>query len=352
MKILHIIDHLGLGGAQRLLKEFFESYEGQHDLYLCSLRTKQKEFNINCDNIWINQSNSKYSFSALIKLKKLIRNESFDILHCHLFKSKVFGWILKKIYFPNIKLIFHEHGQILRKGILYKSFLKLASKEVDLVIAVSKTTKKSLLHKTNLNDDKVKVLYNFVNSSRFKKDKGEQAKNKDGKFIIGFVGRLSKVKNCKTFIKSLKHLDFHFEALIAGVGSEEKELKELTNDLKLEDRVRFLGFVKKIEEIYSKLDLLVIPSLLEPFGLVALEAQTLGIPIVCSKIPTFKEIYKNKENCLFFNTKDHKDLAKKINYLKSNESLIKKLKKNSIDNAKKYKLQNYVKKMNKIYEKI
>src|SRR3989344_3696257 len=113
MKILHLIDSLGLGGAQTVVKGIFENQRKNKDIFLYVLRKREINIDVDHPNVKIFNSNKKYSLASIQELRNLIEKEQISIIHCHLFRSQVFGWILKRFYFPNIKLIFHEHGQIL-----------------------------------------------------------------------------------------------------------------------------------------------------------------------------------------------------------------------------------------------
>gem|GEM_PF-5934199 len=73
-----------------------------------ALRKRNINIEINHKNIFYNDSKNKFSF-PILKLKKFIEKNNIDVLHCHLAKSQIMGYMLKKLFFPNIKLILHEH---------------------------------------------------------------------------------------------------------------------------------------------------------------------------------------------------------------------------------------------------
>src|SRR3989338_4867280 len=162
MKILHIIDSLGLGGAQTVVKGIFEKQPKNKDIFLYALRKREITTKIKNKNVKIFNSTSKYSLEPIKELRKLIEKEKIDILHCHLFRAQVLGWILKRFYFPKIKLIMHEHGQIFQNDIHYNFLMSKMQKEVNLFIAVSKATKQKLIEKAKIDPKKITVLYNFV----------------------------------------------------------------------------------------------------------------------------------------------------------------------------------------------
>jgi len=362
MKILHIIDSLGLGGAQTIVKEIFETQKLNKDIFLFVLRKREINIQIDHPNVRIFNSEAKYSFKPLKELKKLIKKEKIEVLHCHLFRSQVTGYLLKKRYFPDIKIIFHEHGKIFTNNLIYNTFLKLSKPKISFYIAISKATKNELIKKADVDPKKILCLYNFIDTGRFNRKniklkfnirrEREKLRIKNDEFVIGFVGRLSEVKGCEYLIKSLPYLCFPYKVLIAGDGPEREKLKRLARRLNVQDKIIFLGYRKDIIFIYSLLNLLVMPSLSESFGLSVVEAQSMKTPVIVSNVPALNEIIQDKENGLLFEAKNGKDLAKKIDKVYKNRKLREKLVINSLRSVKKYSLKEYLKKMNKIYAEL
>ncbi len=358
MKILHIIDHIALGGAQSVVKGFFDYQKDNKDIYLFSLRKENANIGIDHENVFVYKSSQKYSLIPLKEIREIIKEEKIDVLHCHLFRSQVFGWILKKFYFPDIKLIIHEHGKIFQKNWYYKLFMRVARKKVNLFIAVSYTTKKELMNKANIPEEKIKVLYNFVDLEKFnrknitwniEKEKEKLGIKKD-EFVIGFVGRLVKVKGCEYLIRALPYLKFKYKVVIAGDGPLKKKLENLAEELGVTENVIFLGYTENIVKTYSLMDCSVVSSLLESFGLAAIEAQAIEIPVIVSDIPALNETI-NSENGLFFKIEDFEDLAAQINKLRDGK-LRKQLVKNGLENVQRFGLDNYIEELNKIYKEI
>lgn len=358
IKILHIIDSLGLGGAQIIIKGIFEYQQSNNNIFLVTLREKKITIKIDHKNINIYHSCKKYSLAPLFFLKDFIKKEKIEVLHCHLVRSQIFGYILKKIYFPNIKLIFHEHGRIFTNNLIYNVFLKLAKSKVDLFLAVSRVTRDQLSKKINIENNKIKVLYNFINLDKFNKkniscDIEKERKNlgiEENDLIIGYVGRLAKIKGVRYLIKALAYLKFPYKVLIIGDGSEKAYLEYLSRKNKVDNNVLFLGYRNDIVSIYSLLDVLVVPSLSESFGLSVVEAQASGVPVIASNILALNEIIKDRENGLLFEVKDKKDLAEKIKLFYFNKETRSGIINNGLENVKKYGLDRYIKKLNNCYE--
>ncbi|MFW6130571.1 MAG: glycosyltransferase family 4 protein, partial [Atribacterota bacterium] len=352
--VLHLIDRISLGGAQRIVISLLNNNKKQSlDIKLQTLKkTNKKQFVKKIEN------NNKFSLLKILKLIKTINSPRYDLIHCHLSKSIIFCLLFAN---KNKKIIVHEHGKILRKGLLYEFCLKIFKHKVDLFLAVSRTVKQKLISKAKIPENKIKVLYNPINLKEFSPDNKSKAEIKSEKekldikdieFVIGFVGRLSKVKGCKYLIKSLQYLDFKYKLLILGDGPERKNLEKLSENLEIRNNVEFLGYKESVKKYYSLSDLVVIPSLSESFGLVALEAQAMGVPVICSEIPAFKEILSNKKNALFFESQNEKDLTDKIKKIYSEEKLSKKLIRNGLENVKNYDLETYINNLTEVYKKI
>src|SRR5580658_7437544 len=105
MRVLHVIDTLWLGGVQTLERDYFEMQKDNHDIFLYVLRKSEPQLNINHTNVLIQDSFSRYSFSPVFRLRKLIKEHRIEILHCHLLRSHLFGYISKIVFFPAVKLI-------------------------------------------------------------------------------------------------------------------------------------------------------------------------------------------------------------------------------------------------------
>ncbi|HPY88980.1 MAG TPA: glycosyltransferase family 4 protein [Spirochaetota bacterium] len=360
MKILHIIDSMGLGGAQTVLKGIFESQKTNSEIFLFSLRNREINIEIDHSNVVINKFSKKYSIAPIKQLKTLIRKENIEIIHCHLFKSQIFGYFLKLFYFPNIKLIFHEHGEIFQNHIIYNAFMKISRNRVDLYLAVSKATKKHLIDKIKIHENKIHILYNFVDLNKFnsKNVSGnilnirDKLRIEENEFVVGFVGRLSKIKGCKYLINSLPYLKFNYKCLIAGTGKELNKLKTLSKKLKVENKIIFLGYKDNIYEYYPLMNVLIIPSSSEASPMAFYEAQSLGIPVIGSDVTALNEFIIDGKNGFLFKYGDFKKIAEILNYLYDKKDIKFDIGQFSKENIQKYSLENYIKNLYQIYDNI
>lgn len=357
MKVLHLIDNMDLGGAQFLAKGIFEKYQNPN-FHLFVLRKTDTIIPINHKNVSFSKSSGKFSIKSIFEIKKYIIENKIDILHCYLLKSQIFAFILKRLFFPNITLIFHELGEIfINKSLIFEKFLKISKNKVDFHFAASKATKEELVKRGDIKPEKIKVLYNYILFENFTKEKIKINVQKEklkysiekNEIVLGYAGRLSEEKGCEYLVKAIPKVKRKVKLLIAGKGAEEKKLKQIVKDSNINDKVFFLGFVSDIMSFYPLIDILVIPSEHESFGLIAIEVQALGIPVIATNIPGLNEVVINNETGLLFERKNAKDLAEKLNKLIENKELKEKLIKGGYENVKKYNIDDYYKQMLNIY---
>ncbi|MDM8528412.1 glycosyltransferase family 4 protein [Anaerolineales bacterium HSG24] len=117
--------------------------------------------------------------------------------------------------------------------------------------------------------------------------------------LIYTIARLVHEKGIHVLIEAMSHIFPHHpqtQLLIAGKGPNIDQLKQLTHDLGIADHVTFLGFVSDADrdQFFKIADLTVVPSLYEPFGIVALEAMALGCPVVVSDTGGLSEVVEHQ----------------------------------------------------------
>lgn len=321
--VLHIIDKYSFGGVESVIFNLIENFSSKKfNLYFYFLRDLGNRKKISGENITIGNY-SKFNPFALSKLAQFIKSNKIKIIHTHHRKGFYLAFILS--LFIKFKWVHHEHGDILINNYFYKLIVKLSKKKIDLFIAVSKGVYEKLLA-SKVSSKKINLLYNSVDLSRFNKknnrfnfkSRREMIGLKKEDFVIGFVGRLNKVKGCIYLIKSLTYLDFEYKLIICGDGPEKKRLEALVKKLNLKNNVIFLGYISNPEKIYPLLDVLVIPSLSESFGLSALEGASMGVKIIGTDIPGLREVLSWSKDILF-KAKNPKDIADKLLLAKSNK---------------------------------
>ncbi len=356
MRILHIIDTLWLGGAQIILKSVFEKKTDDDDIFLFSLRKTNPQIKISHKNVKCFNSKYKLSIVRIFSLKKFIKTNNIDVLHCHLSHSQTMGYLMKKLFFSNIKLFFHEHADIYNKGKILPFLTKKYSKKVDVFITCSKASKQKLHEKTKIAHNKIIVLNNFVDIQKFNNDYKDIKIKQESKikgFIVGFAGRIVERKGWKELIEAAiilkNNTDIKF--LIVGVGPDQNKMIKKIEQHNLNNTVFYKGYMSDMKWFYSMIDCFTLPSYWEGLAMVQLESMALGIPLICSDAPGVNEVPEDKIDSLFVKTKSGKDLANKISVLKNNLELCKSISEKAKNKAVFYSIEKYLINLYNIYKK-
>jgi glycosyltransferase involved in cell wall biosynthesis len=156
-------------------------------------------------------------------------------------------------------------------------------------------------------------------------------------------------------ISSIKNNIENIQCNIVGIGPESKKLKGMVQKLDLDGNVNFLGFIKRHDDvikIIKKSHVFCLPSIVEGFGIVVIEAMACSTPYVCSNIPPLKEVTNNGMGGLLFERENPHDLAKKILVLLKDNDLYNKCIHEGLKLAQRYDWINIAKETEMFYNKM
>jgi len=296
----------------------------------------------------------KFSYCLFKHLVK----EKFDIIDCSAFPY--FPAFSCKLYsiIKNTPLIITWHEVWMDywyeyfgwKGVFGIVIEKIVSKITKNIISVSNRTRDNLI-KLGINKEHISTVYNWVDIKEIQKIK----KSKEKSEII-YAGRLMKHKNIDVLIKSIYLAKKEFpdlNAVIIGKGPEKAKLKALTKSLGLEKNIRFMDFMLK-EEVYGFMKsskLFVLPSVLEGFGIIVIEANACGLPVITVKHErnASADLIRDYDNG-FVCKLSEVHIAEKMIMLLKNKKLRKYMSKNSVKHVKGYDIKNAVANLESIYK--
>jgi glycosyltransferase involved in cell wall biosynthesis len=323
MKILQVINSFEGGGAEKLMLDLHEGFLGKGiDSHAVSLESSNGRLP-NCYSLGLN---SCYQISALFRLFVFLNQpqwRSLDIIHVHLFPSQFFVPLLIKILRINAVMVTTEHSTLNRRinsfvgkildPILYGSYEK--------TICNSQGTLKMMMDWQPQIVNKLLLIYNGINTNKYWNSIEDNSGNKC--LIIISVGRLAPPKNYASAIMAMSKLStLNFEYWIVGAGVLESELKSLVKRLKIEQKIKFLGFRDDIPELLTQADIFLQTSLWEGFGLAVVEAMSAGLPVVVSDVPGVQEVVGDNTNCGFLvNPTSENEITQKIKTLIDNPPL-------------------------------
>jgi glycosyltransferase involved in cell wall biosynthesis len=240
------------------------------------------------------------------------KNEKLDAIHSHDWITFPAALRVKKLL--NIPFIAHVHateydrtGDNPNQEIFNRE--KQALKQADKVIAVSHLTKNILVTKYGICADKIEVLHNALRteSQELRPFPNKIFKKKDD-FKVLFLGRLTLQKGPDYFLAVAEKIVKKYpkaKFIFAGSGDmKDRIIKKIANK-NLHKNVFCAGFVDAIgkRELFANTDLMIVPSVSEPFGLIVLEAVEYAVPVILSYTAGAKEIVQNTLGVDFWDTK-------------------------------------------------
>lgn len=260
---------------------------------------------------------------------------TFDLIHSHDWLAAYAGKALKHGLLRPLVATIHatEFG---RNHGLHNDLQRQISNlewwltyEAWKVICCSQYMKGEIQYIFQVPTDKIRMIPNAVKASDFAiRDAFDRLIFRrryaaDNERIIYYVGRLVHEKGVDTLIEAVPRVLARFpqaKFVIAGKGPAEFALRERAHRLGVSQRIYFAGFVDDLtrNRLYACSDVAVVPSLYEPFGIVALEAMAAGVPVVVSDTGGLSEVVRHAENGLRAYPGNPESLADNIlAYLKS-----------------------------------
>jgi glycosyltransferase involved in cell wall biosynthesis len=261
-----------------------------------------------------------YSWVLLVVARRLFKKEFIpEIIHAHVYTAGLPALILGRLY--GIPIVLSEHWSkfLLRKLNIFENiFAKSVMNRVDMILPVSNSLKVSLRGQGI--KGKFQVVPNVVDTSLFRPGPKNQSKNHEKKIL--FVGSLNPIKGLPHLFHALSKLrqrrnDWHLD--IVGEGPARKEYERLVAELELTGKIIFQSLRPKHEvaEFMRKADFLVLPSLVETFGVVAAEALATGTPVLSTRCGGPEE-FLTDEVGLLIPPGNEDALYKGLNYMLDN----------------------------------
>lgn len=321
MKIRHIITTIDIGGAEKqLLVLCRKQIEAGYSVEVFPLKgnlTLMSEFQ--AAKVKIDTSLHGKKFIRQVLINRKLKKENIDLIHAHLPQAELLMSFSGKF---NCKFIVTRHFAGNFAPRIYKQISTglslIATLRANCVIAISKSVEEFIRNNNEVTKKKfIEVIY--YGYDRIDKQKIENIKTINAnKIRLGTIARLSPEKNIEILLHALAKLNKlsdKFELSIAGEGRLEKTLKNYAQKLGIEKNVTFLGKVYNPYNFISTVDIFVIPSKFEGFGMVLLEAMDMEKRIVVAKNSALMEIVGDSNAAKYFETMNSEDLADTISQI-------------------------------------
>ena len=349
-----------VGGIARVVKELSEKLqlEGQDVTVVTYKEGDTPYFEVEetgvkvyrVDNYMIRPNNfidwiMQLNFNLITEVNKLIQSgETFDVIHAHDWLTAYAAKTLKESY--NIPLVSTIHAtESGRNGGIQTEMQRyindtewMLTYESSEVIVNSNFMKNDIQRIFGLPFEKIKVIPNGIDLKKFdgiKKDYEFRRRfAADNEKIILSLGRLVFEKGIQHLIYAMPKILSNYndaKLVIVGKGGMIDELKQITVNLGIQDKVYFTGYMagNDVQKMYKVSDVAVFPSTYEPFGIVALEAMLGGTPTVVSDIGGLNEIVKHGETGLKSYAGNANSIADSVTQLLYDYDLSEKITKNA-----------------------
>lgn len=334
MKILQISSAQSLGGGERHLADLSNGFALRgHDVYV-ALRANSPLIseleNVPEENITTLPLRNSLDVQSARKLASFVSKNHIQIVHAHMARDYPLAAYAARNN-PGCRLIVTRHV-LFPLSRLHRITLSRAAH----IIAVSQAVASQLQAGAVAPLEKIKVVLNGVDTARFQDARQKFRRPqflKDWKLpedalLIGTVGELTPLKGQEEFLRAAsevlqQHPDAHF--VIAGLdhsrGNKHRaRIEELIVELNLSERVRLIGWLDDLAQLYCGLDVFVSASHTESFGLALAEAMATSTAVVATETEGAREIIKSGETGLLVPIGDVDKLADAISRLLKDEA--------------------------------
>jgi glycosyltransferase EpsD len=310
---------------------------------------------------------STTNYNAYKRLKAIIEDGNFALIHCHTPVASVLTRLASKTSRKNgTKLLYSAHGFHFFKGapwlnwLLYYPIELYLSKMTDAIVCVNYEDFNRIKRKGSKTCDYYLVAGNGVNKNKFfkveqfEKESIRHKNNIDlNAFVIVYSAEFSKRKNHHFIIKAIrdniKRLDNNIKFLFAGKGETEVQLKDMVKRYKLEDKIQFLGFRSDIDQVYKMADIGISSSKQEGQANNVIEEMMCGLPVIATMIRGHNEAINDEQNGFLITQGNASQFIDLILLLKNNKELYQQFSQRAIAKANDFDLNKVLENTTDVY---
>lgn len=348
-RVLHVIDHTSMGGAQTVLEQIIHALGDSISFAVAVIGTtgpfSERYAALGVPVFDLGRYISRWSLQPVADLVQLIRCNKYDLVHAHLFKSAILAAGVGAA--TNCRTILHDHSNVYSPTLtyyisnrimrwMYLTAYRYALGECGRVIVLTAIMQQLYVQRRSVDPNKIVVIPNAVDieaidravtTGRARSIRAELGLSADTRLIM-MVGRLEKVKDWPTFLQvadQIRHTSRHPCAfLVVGSGSEESQLCRQAATLAL-DQFFFLGQRDDVYRLLGQADVFLLTSRQESFGLVLLESMAAGCPVVSTRTDGANAILTDRFNGLLANVGDVQGLVDAVNFVLNSNLLRQKM---------------------------
>lgn len=355
-----VATELGIALANKGHKVHFMSYSQPFRLNLFNENLFYHEFNVNDYPLFEYQP---YESVLASKIVDVAMYEQLDVLHVHyaiphasvaytaqqILKSK-------KIHLPYVTTLHGTDITLVGRDPAFEPVIRFSLNHSNAITSVSENLKKETLDTFKI-DNKITVIPNFINIKEYESARDYCIKRKyapKGEFIVVHISNFRKVKRIEDVVIAFQKIREKVPAklIFAGDGPEKSNIELLIRQLNLQHDVVHLGKVADPKEILSVADLFILPSETESFGLAALEAMAMKVPVISTNTGGLPEVNLQGKTGFLSAIGDTDDMAANALKLLESPELLEVFRKNAFEQAKKFDVEKILPKYEAVYRQL
>jgi len=337
-KVFYLIDHFKdpfagtEGQIYALIKGLIDrEIETEMAIFKQSEYITKKEFPCPVKTLNIEKMLSLNAIITLIKLAIYLKRKNYGLVHIYFNDASVIAPIILRCF--GIKVIISRRDMGFWYTPLVSMILRVNSKFINACICNSHAVKNKTMEVEGIPNSKLSVVYNGLPDYKINKMEINQVKEinelaPEKNIIIGIVANIRPIKRISDLIHAAKILadenEFDFKIAIIG-GGDDKELKDLCEQLKIADKVLFFGAKQNVGDYINIFDIAVLTSESEGLSNSIIEYMGFGKPVVCTDAGGNSELIQQGVNGYLYPVGDVHELAKSLNELLKSKDKCKKL---------------------------
>ncbi len=303
-----------------------------------------------------------YELALSSKLVDTVKLYGIDLLHVHYAIPHAYaGYMAKKmlqeegIFVPMIATLHGTDITLVGKHPFYKPAVTFSINKSDIVTSVSQNLKEATLELFEI-ENEIEVIPNFIDTSKYRNNFTDCQRSlmaKEDEKIITHISNFRKVKRIPDVIRIFHKIQKKIPAklIMVGEGPEKEGAELLCEELKITNKVIFLGNSNQIDKILCFSDLFLLPSESESFGLAALEAMSNKVPVISSNTGGIPEVNIQGVTGFLSDVGNVDEMAANAIKILENETILNTFKDNAVKNAFRFDIKNVVPLYEAIYEK-
>lgn len=349
--ILQVLHTLNVGGAEILAAAMARNLSNQFRFeFVCLDELGQMGQSLIDDGFQVHVLNRSPGFdrSCARRLYHIFQNSGAKLIHAHQY-TPFFYAACAAAWKRRPPILFTEHGRFhpdlpSKKRMIFN---RLFLRKHDRVAAVGKAVKKALIQNEGLPADRIEVIYNGIDLTRFHlEDRQATRQNlrqtldiKETQFVAVIVGRLDYLKDHMTAVRMAEYVKKQvpdFRLLFVGDGPERVKIEQEIERRQLQHIVTLLGTRRDIPQIMSAADVCLLTSISEGIPLTLIEGMAASLPVVATDVGGVGEVVEDEQTGYLVPAEAAEQLAQRLVELHFEESLRKQMGKTGCERAEQF----------------